>query len=61
MPNGTNSIPSEATASHEYLFDMIAELATLAHQAGHRRVAIHLDALLAAESEAPPRRRCGTR
>jgi hypothetical protein len=61
MPNGTNSIPSEATASYEYLFAMIAELAALAHQAGHRRIAIHLDALLAAEAEEPPSRRYAAR
>ncbi len=50
MQNGqSDTFPSPQEATLDYLFDMIAEMAELARQAGHVRVAIHLDALLAAE------------
>ncbi len=53
MQNGQSNIaPPSREATVDYLFDMIAQLAELARQAGQARVAIHLDALLAAERQA---------
>ena len=50
MQNGqSDTAPSPQEATLDYLFDMIAEMAELARQAGHARIAIHLEALLAAE------------
>ena len=53
MQNGQSDIvqPSQ-NATVDYLFDMIAQMAELARQAGQARIAIHLDALLAAERQA---------
>ena len=47
------SSPQEATL--DYLFDMIAQMAEMARRAGQLRVAIHLEALLAAEGRSAGR------
>ena len=58
MQNNQGEVaPSSRDATLDYLLDMLAEMAKLAHQAGHARIAIHLDALLAAERVAEGRRR----
>ena len=50
MQNGQHEVPPATKAETlEYIFDMIAQLARLAQTAGCARVAIHLDALIAAE------------
>ena len=48
----SESAPFTRDATLDYLFDMIAQMAELARQAGQARIAIHLDALLAAEGQA---------
>ncbi len=50
IQNGQHEVPSAPrTATLDYVLDMIAQIAKLARQAGLTRIAIHLDALLAAE------------
>ena len=57
MQNGQSDIaPPSQDATVDYLFDMIAQMAELARQAGQVRIAIHLDALLAAERQAEAHR-----
>ncbi len=56
MQNGqSQALPSSQDATLDYLFDMIAQMAELARQAGQLRIAIHLDALLAAERQGTER------
>ena len=50
MQNGQHEVPpATQAATLNYVFDMIAQIAKLARQAGFARIAIHLDALIAAE------------
>ena len=51
----SESAPFTREATLDYLLDMIAQMAELARQAGQARIAIHLDALLAAERQAEGR------
>ena len=52
MQNGQSEArPSPQEATLDYLFDMIAQMAELARQAGQVRIAVHLEALLAAERQ----------
>ena len=51
MQNGQHEVPPtpQQAATLDYVFDMIGQIAKLARQAGLTRIAILLDALLAAE------------
>ena len=41
--------PTSREAAREYIVDMIEQLARLARQTGETRIAIHLEAILAAD------------
>ena len=43
--------PTARDATREYIIDMIQQMARLARQTGETRIAIHLDAILAAECD----------